>query len=61
MLWTEWQIDGKCYRTVVGAGDIGENVHIENLVVDKHAKITHAKEIITPADEPGYIKRNDTL
>ena len=40
---------------------IGENVHIENLVVDKHAKITHAKEIICPADEPGYIKRNDTL
>lgn len=40
---------------------IGENVHIENLVVDKHAKITHAKEIISPADEPGYIKRNDTL
>ena len=40
---------------------IGENVHIENLVVDKHAKITHAKEIIRPADEPGYIKRNDTL
>ena len=33
---------------------IGENVHIENLVVDKHAKITHA-------NEPGYIKRNDTL
>ncbi|MCG4587074.1 glucose-1-phosphate adenylyltransferase subunit GlgD, partial [Anaerosalibacter bizertensis] len=40
---------------------IGENVHIENLVVDKHAKITHAKEIIRPADELGYIKRNDTL
>lgn len=40
---------------------IGENVHIENLVVDKHAKITHAKEIISPAGEPGYIKRNDTL
>ena len=35
---------------------IGENVHIENLVVDKHAK-----EIIRPAGEPGYIKRNDTL
>lgn len=24
---------------------IGENVHVENQVIDKHAKITHAKEL----------------
>ena len=40
---------------------IGENVHIENQVVDKHAKITHAKELTSSEDRPGYVRRNDTL
>lgn len=40
---------------------IGANVHIENFVIDKHAKITRSKELIATADKPGYIKRNDIL
>ncbi len=40
---------------------IGKNVHIENQVVDKAAKILHAEEIIDSSEQPGYIKRNDIL
>ena len=40
---------------------IGENVHVENQVIDKHAKITHAKELSASEDRPGYVRRNDTL
>lgn len=40
---------------------IGEDAHIENFVVDKHANIIHAKELIASSDAPGYVKRGDTL
>ena len=40
---------------------IAEGTYLENLVVDKHAKITHAKEIVCDAENPGYVKRGDTL
>lgn len=40
---------------------VGENVHAENLVVDKHANLVHAKEIIADPDTPGYIRRGDRL
>lgn len=40
---------------------IGENVHIENQVVDKYAKVTHVKEIIGDPENPGYIKREDRI
>lgn len=40
---------------------IGKNVVIENQVVDKRAQIVHANEIISPADNPGYIRREDRL
>ncbi len=40
---------------------IGKDVHVENQVVDKRAKLLHAKEIIANVDNPGYIKRNDTV
>ncbi|HIQ98675.1 MAG TPA: glucose-1-phosphate adenylyltransferase subunit GlgD [Candidatus Scybalocola faecavium] len=40
---------------------IGENVHVENFVVDKGAKIIHANELVAEADNPGYVKRQDTL
>ena len=40
---------------------IGEDVHVENEVVDKWARLIRKKEIVSPADQPGYIKRNDTL
>ena len=40
---------------------IGKDVVIENQVVDKWANIIHAKEVISDADRPGYIRRDDTL
>jgi glucose-1-phosphate adenylyltransferase len=40
---------------------IGEGVHIENQMVDKWAKVTHAKEVVAEPDHPGYVKRDDTL
>lgn len=40
---------------------VGEDVHIENQVVDKRAKLIHAKEILAAPENPGYIKRNDTV
>jgi glucose-1-phosphate adenylyltransferase len=40
---------------------IGKDVVIENQVVDKWAKIVHAKEVISSSDKPGYIRRDDTL
>ena len=40
---------------------VGEGVHVENEVVDKWANLIHKKEIVSPAEQPGYIRRNDTL
>lgn len=40
---------------------IGKDVHIENFVVDRNAKITHAKEVVASETEPGYVKRDDKL
>lgn len=40
---------------------IGEGVYVDTHVVDKHANIVHAKELIAPPDDPGYIRRDDTL
>ena len=40
---------------------VEEDVHLENLVVDKHAHITHVKEVIAEPDEPAYIRRGDVL
>ena len=40
---------------------IGEGVHVENMVIDKHSTVTKAKEIVAPAGKPGYILRGDNL
>ncbi len=40
---------------------IGEDVHVENQIIDKWAKITKTKEIIATPDAPGYIERDDVL
>lgn len=40
---------------------IGEGAHVENQVVDKRAKIIHAKEVIADPEKPGYVRRDDTL
>ena len=39
---------------------IGADAHVENVVVDKHARILHAKKVVS-VGEPGYIKRDDIL
>ncbi len=40
---------------------IGEDARIENQVVDKRARIIHAKEVIATPEKPGYVRRDDTL
>nr|WP_317284032.1 glucose-1-phosphate adenylyltransferase subunit GlgD [uncultured Sellimonas sp.] len=40
---------------------ISSDVHIENYVVDKKAKIMHVADLTAPANDPGYIKRGDTI
>lgn len=40
---------------------IGEDVHIENVVVDKKARIVRKKELIGHPDQPLYVKRNDKI
>lgn len=40
---------------------ISENAHIENMVIDKHAKIVHVKDIVADSEKPGYVKRSDRL
>ena len=41
--------------------NVGEGVRLEGQVIDKWAKIVTTKEIVTGLDNPGYIKRDDTL
>lgn len=40
---------------------IGQDVHAENLVIDKHARLIHVKEVVAEKEHPGYIRRGDTL
>ena len=40
---------------------IREDVHIENVVVDKQARILRKKEILAQPDKPMYVKRNDKI
>lgn len=40
---------------------IGEDVHVENQVIDKWAQITKEREIVADSDHPGYIRRDDIL
>ena len=40
---------------------VDTDVHIENIVADKHARITHVKEIVADPSEPGYIRRDDVI
>lgn len=47
---------------VISAGVvIGKGVHVENMMVDKHARLIRGKRIIAPPETPGYIKRGDAL
>lgn len=38
-----------------------KNVKIENQVVDKGAHLVHVKELVSSPEQPGYIRRGDTL
>lgn len=40
---------------------IGEDAHVECQVVDKHARIIHVKEVVATPEDPGYVRRGDTL
>ena len=40
---------------------VADGTHLENLIVDKHARVLHAKEIVCDAANPGYVKRGDTI
>lgn len=40
---------------------IGKDVHVENLVIDRNAKITHSKSVVAEPEQPGYIERSDKL
>lgn len=46
---------------ILPTASIGENVIVENFVVDKHAVVVHEKELIAEPDKPGYVKRGDRL
>ncbi|MCR5101716.1 MAG: glucose-1-phosphate adenylyltransferase subunit GlgD [Butyrivibrio sp.] len=46
---------------IMGHTVIDKDVHLENQVVDKWAKIKNVKEIISTPDQPGYVKREDVL
>ena len=54
---------GAIVRNCVVSADvtIGKGVHVENLVIDKHAKIVRGKRVIAAPEKPGYIRRGDTL
>lgn len=46
---------------ILGHSTIEENVVLENQVIDKWAHILEGRKIISPADDPGYIRRDDTI
>jgi glucose-1-phosphate adenylyltransferase len=49
-------------NSIIMAGAvIDKDILVENQVVDKRAKLLHVKELVSPPDKPGYIRREDTL
>lgn len=40
---------------------IGPDVHVVNQVVDKRANLEHVKTVISAADHPGYVKKDDII
>ncbi len=46
---------------VLGHTVIEKNVHLENQVVDKWARVTAGKEIVASPDAPGYVRRDDVI
>ena len=48
-----------CY--IAAYTKIGENVYLENQVVDKYVTIDHENKIVAAEDAPGYVKYMDNL
>ena len=46
---------------VLAGAVIGADTVVENQVVDKRAKVIHAKELIASPEKVGYVRREDTL
>jgi glucose-1-phosphate adenylyltransferase len=46
---------------ILAYAEIGENVVLQNQVVDKYAKIIHENKILAEPGSVGYIKHSDTL
>ena len=46
---------------ILANSEIGEDVYVENQVVDKWAKIIHTKNLVSEPGKPGYVEREDTL
>ncbi len=46
---------------ILGHSVIGEDVHLENQIVDKWATVANVKELISTPDNPGYVRRADTV
>ena len=46
---------------VMAYAEIGENVVLQNQVVDKYAKVIHENKILAEPGQPGYIKHSDVL
>lgn len=40
---------------------IEEGIHVENQVIDKHSRLIHCKELVATPENPGYVRRGDTL
>ena len=40
---------------------VGSDVHVENQVVDKRAKLDKVKEIVASPEKPGYVKKDDII
>ena len=40
---------------------IADGTHLENLIVDKHARVLHTKEIVADPENPGYVRRGDII
>lgn len=41
--------------------EIADGTHLENLIVDKHARVHHIKELVADPENPGYVKRGDNI
>lgn len=40
---------------------IGEDVHAENMVIDRNAHVTKVKEVVGDPERPKYVKRDDRI